>query len=215
MEKTPIEKSFEELKPYGLGMYFMVFIELLEAFDKTTKESVVYSKSYFSRYYGISLETFNKWIMVFCPDIWEQNYKGIKKFTNQQAEDIFDKLGMVNSKKFPPSFHNDLMKEIYKKKKWKKSKCYYELSLDISNSFPGKEFNLNRIPPKLAIQIIIEAGNSDLTFNDDQDEFFKLRMHALHTVFSKYKSLNEHQFEVRMRYLRRWFSKDVEDDFDL
>lgn len=215
MEKTPIEKSFLELKPYGLGMYFMVFIELLEAFDKTTKESVVYSKSYFSRYYGISLETFNKWIMVFCPDIWEQNYKGIKKFTNQQAEDIFEVLGMINSKKFPPSFHCDLMKELYKGKGWEKSRCYQEFYFELDKRLPNNTIKLNKIPPKLAIQIIKEAGNSDLTFNDDQDEFFKLRMHALHTVISKYKSLNEHQFEVRRRWLRRWFSKDIEDDFDL
>lgn len=215
MKKTPLDKILDELKPFGLGMYFMFFIEFFEEIDKTTKESVVYSKSYFARYYEVSLETFNKWIMIFCPNIWDQNYKGIKKFTVEQVEYIFDKLGTVNSKKFPPSFHCDIMKELYKGKGWKKSKCYYELSLEISNRFPGKEFNLNRIPPKLAIQIIKELGNSDLTFNDDQDEFFKVRMHALNTVISKYKLLTEHQIEVRMRYLRRCFSKNIDDDFDL
>lgn len=212
MKKTPIDNFSKELSKMDFAMQLMFIFDMVDSNDDTQMDFDDYTKSYFSRYYAVDLETFNKWVEFFCPLIFNQEYKRKKKFTKEEAEYIFENLGKVNSKWFPPSFHHDLMHHIYEGKKWRRSKCYEELNIDLSNRFPGRNFKLNRIPPKLAMQIIQEAGKDVPNINNDNHQYYANRLSVVHKMLSKYNKFTEHGIELRRRYLRRWFSATIEEN---
>jgi hypothetical protein len=212
MKKTPIDSLSTEISKMDIAKQLMLIFEMLGSTDDTSTSSVEYTKSYFVHYYAVSLETFNKWVEFFCPRIFNEEYKRKKKFTQEEAEYIFENLGKVNPKWFPPRFHQDLMNDIYEGQNWKKSKCYEELNIDLSNRFPGRNFRLNRIPPKLATQIIQEAGKVVPKLDIDQHEYYATKLSTFQKTISKYNQLTEHEMEVRRRDLRRLFSTPSEEN---
>lgn len=204
MSNVHADKIVKELGSLDLVLQFALFCELLDASDRVMQEDIVYSKSYFSRYYCVDLETFNKWIQVFCPELWADNYNRKRKFTIAEANFIFESLGRITAKKMPPQDRKELMAEIYKDKAWKKSKRYDEISLDLEDRFPDCTIKLNKLPPKLVFQILKEELEEyDETIPGKKEEYFRTRVHVFQSVFSKFTQLSEHKAEVYRRYIRR------------
>ena len=192
-----------------LPIQIALICDLMIATEKNNEEDIVYSKAYFARYYCIDLETFHKWIRLFCPEIWSSDYKKKRKFTKAEADHILGQLGRVSFKKIPPQDRNELMQEIYRDKSWKKSRCYEELALELENRFPNESLKLNKIPPKLTFQIMKEELEGyDDTIPYKHDEFFRSRVHILQSVLTKYQQLRDQKAEVYRRYIRRFLSKE-------
>ena len=209
MSKLHTKRIVKELESIDLNsptLLFMLF-DLIDATSKVSFERIDYSKSYFSRYYCVDLDTFHKWIRVFCPDLWDNEYKRKRKFTRDEANYILEKLGRLSFDKIPPQHRKDLMIEIYKNKSWKKSRQYEEICLELDGRFPDESLKLNKLPPIIMFRILeeeIENYNKTITSNDEW--FYRDQIHVFQTVLSKYKRVTMDKEEVYRRYLRRWFS---------
>lgn len=209
MSKAHVDKIMKEMRSLNLDLVFQfaLIFDLLAATDVTAEEDVIYSKSFFSRYYCIDLDTLHKWIKYFCPEIWNSGYKQKRKFTTEEANYIFSHLGKVAFKKMPPKDRKELMDEIYKDTSWKKSKKYEEIHEELEGRFPDEQIKLNKLPPKLVLQILKEEFNGyDDTITKMEDEFFKKRIHIFQSVVSKYQQLSDPKKEVYKRYFRRWLT---------
>ena len=204
--KIRIEKELQKMNLDFASSCMMIW-ELLSAVEDTKIEVVEYSKSYFARYYCVDLDTFHRWIQVFCPELWGNQYKTKRKFTIKEADYIFDKLGKLNFKQMPPQDRKELMNAIYKDTSWKKSRRYEEICLELEDRFPNENVKLNKIPPFLAYEILKEENpdfKSDIP--SKLDEFFRQRIHVIQSIFPKYQQLTDHKVEVYRRYIRRWLS---------
>ena len=214
MSKPHANRMVNELRSMNPTILFLFVGDFLARIDETNQEDIIYSKSDFARYYCIDLETFHKWIRAFCPEVWNDRYRQKRKFTNDEANYIFEKLGRVNFKSMPPQSRKELMDEIYKDKSWKKSRRYEEIYLDFEERFPDEVIKINKLPPKLVFQILKEELDGfDDAITNPQDEFFRKRIHVIQSVVSKYQQLSDHRAEVYRRLFRRWLmAKD--DSFE-
>lgn len=209
MSKLHSDRIEKKLESINLAILIMFIWDLLNGIDKGTQDDIVHSKSFFAFYYCIDLDTFHKWIRVYCPEIWNDYYHQKRKFTNDEANYIFEKLGRVNFKNMPPQSRKELMNEIYKDKSWKDSRRYQEMCFELKDRFPQKDIKFNKIPPKIIFEILKEEIEKfDGVVTKGQDELFKARIHVFQSVFSKYQRLSDHKEEVYRRYLRRWFSAE-------
>lgn len=202
--KIRIEKELEKMN-LDFSSSCMIIWELLSSVEDTKMEAIEYSKGYFSRYYCIDLDTFHKWIRVFCPELWDDQYKNKRKFSEKEADYIFSKLGKLHFKKMSPQDRKELMNEIYKDTSWKKSKRYNEIRLELKDRFQDESIKLNKLPPKLVFEILKEENpdfESDIP--SKLDEFFRQRIYIFQSILPKYQQLTDHKAEVYRRYIRRW-----------
>jgi hypothetical protein len=213
MSKVHADRMEKELRSMDLDLpvQFALIWDLLVAANDIKENDIVYSKSYFTRYYCVDLATFNKWIRIFCPDLWSNKYGKKRIFNPEEADYIFSHLGRVTFKKMPPQARKELMKEIYKDSSWKKSRLYEEMALDLEDRFPNQNIRLNKFPPKFIFSVLKEElEDFDDTIPEKQDEFIRSRIHVFQTVLSKYHQLTDLKAEVYRRFMRRWLS--AEDD---
>ncbi len=185
------------------------FFETLYASEQAKASDIGYSKGYFSSYYCVDLETFNKWVRVFCPEVWDNNYKKKRKFTQEEARCLFENLGRVTYRKMPPQSRKDLLKELYQDKSLKKSQGYKEISLDLKGRYPDQGMRLNKLPPKIVVEILTEEiENYQNHITEEVDERFRAKIHAVQNTLLKYQRFTDYDREVCRRFLRRWLSKE-------
>ncbi|MEX1190434.1 MAG: hypothetical protein WEA99_00580 [Brumimicrobium sp.] len=197
-----ILKEFESIDLDFSTFLFLIF-DLVVASSEVRPTDINHSKSYFARYYGIDLETFHKWIRIFCPDLWNEEYKRKRKFSKEEANYILEKLGHLSFDKIPPQDHKALMNEIYKGTQWKKSRRYQEIALELEDRFPNESIKINKIPPKIIFEILEEEKegyNSEVSVSEA--EHYGSQIQALYTVLLKYNEMTSHQKAVLKRYLR-------------
>lgn len=201
-----IAKEFQSMGLDCVTLLFMI-LDLIDASSKTTSSKIKYSKSYFSRYYGVDLETFHKWIKVFCPDLWNEDYKKKRRFTDDEAKYIIENLGSLSFDKIPSQYRKELMDKLYEDKSWRKSRRYHELCFELEDFFPNEHIKLNKLPPKLIFGILEdEPKQYDKNISDDDDKFYRSQIFVFQSVLPKYQTLSTHKKEVYRRLLRRWFS---------
>ncbi len=216
MEKT-IENKFNNVfVEMGFEKSLMFFFEVFNKVSEIPHEPAKYSKSYFANYYGVDLTTFNKWVQLLCLKIWKDNYKSKRIFSKEEAETLFSSLGEIKMNGLPPIYHYQLMELLFKGRDWKKSHCYEKLSIMYRINNSNKELKLNKLPPKLILEVLKEFENSDEISdeNSNSKRVSRGRWHPLNSLLSKYERLTDHELEVKRRYFRRYFSKYFVDDFD-
>lgn len=195
-------KKYESIDLDFSSLLFFI-VELVIASSEVKSTDINYSKSYFSAYYGIDLETFHKWIRVFCPDLWDNEYKRKRKFSLAEANYIFENLGRLSFDKLTPQSRKELMNEIYKGLPWKKSKCYRNIQLDLEDRFPEEGVKLNKMPPKFIFEILAEEKEEfDKNISSDKTEFYESQIQVLYRILTKYSNISDHKKEVHRRYFK-------------
>lgn len=209
MSEIISKKIASDLKSMNLEVWLSVMMvcEMLTLNDDAQKAEIQYSKKYFTSYYCITGETLNKWVRIFCPNLWKDDYRTKRNLTDEEANYIFESLGRVTFHNMPPQTRKELMKEIYSEVKWKKSKKYNELQGEISDLFEMKQIRLHKIPPKY-IRLILaeEIENYQSDISSDEGLSHQVKVFKFTSICAKYSNLSEHQIEVRRRYLRRWLT---------
>lgn len=205
-------KEFQKLN-VDFGKAMVIISDLLSlSLGKKEHTSINYTKGFFTHYYCIDAETFNKWIMVFCKDL-VPGYKNKRKFNNQEVDYIFENLGYIPSKLEKLVDRKAVLTEIYKNTKWKKSRLYAEFSLELQERFPNLNIKLNKLPPKLMFTILKdELEHFDFIAAENRNLDHEYRLYSIFKFFEKYNSFDEQQWEIRKRSIRRQFNKYSDDE---
>lgn len=203
------EKLWKELEVLNFEPFHWMFMMMDLAFNVQSFENskIVYSKLFFTHYYCVDAQTFQKWILIFCPDL-SASYKKKRIFNPAEVEYIFSKLGSL-----PYSFESladrkEVMNTIYKDKNWKKSRLYEEFALQLMDSLPNTKIKLNKLPPKIMFQIlqeeIEELSNIAVTERDVQ---YENRIKTIFEIISNYRNMSIQDWEIRKRWFRRYMNR--------
>lgn len=220
MKEIQVDKLLKFFNKKNLNIVEQIFImfEINDEFSKKETKKVSYSKSFFSEYYSIDLETFKKWILIFCPKFCSEEYTRKRKFTNEEASYIYSCLGKTNFYENLPRNHKELADKIFEGKNWKKSKSYNEVKFDIEEKFGSTVIKINLLPPKLIKEILMEElehYKDKFSDNSFQNESYEQKINSLMQIMTKENLMTEHEKEVRLRLLRRWWNKPINEDLDL
>lgn len=202
-EKLLKELELEDFDTFQI-MYFIFDISCNSS--ELEKEEVIYSKKFFTNYYGISGEMLSKWIQIFCPNL-APDYKSKRKFNSEEVEYIFQNLGSLPYKHSSLMDRKEAMKAIYSSYNWKKSRQYKEFSLMLKESFPYIDIKLNKLPPKLMFKILKEELEElDGVDVSERNIGHEKRLYTLFLFLEMYKKMSPHAWEVRRRWFRRWIN---------
>lgn len=194
-----IEKAFNDL---SLELKLFTIWDMMDSSEIKPK----YSKKYFVRYYGVDLETFNKWIEIFCPNIWKDNYSKKKKFLPEEAVVIYNRLGKFVSNAEVPRNHLEISQFIFENENWKKSKMYNEKKCDIDELLEGNRLNI--LPPKI-VNALIEEEVEEMKGSFKEDKYTD-RFNRLNHIIESYKVFSDYDIEVRMRWIRIYFNSSID-----
>ena len=217
-EELDIPNPFKKLAESFVGLEFpiqlLAICDLLFADEEEFRfEAQRFSKKYFTLYYDIDLATFNKWIMVFCPEIWDDNYKKKRKFSEMEAIIIFDRLGVYKTKGKVPRNHKELSDIVFEDSTWEKSKRYRELQFELSEKLNG--IRLNVLPPKIVYEILSEElENYPENFEQRNEREHIKRFSLLEKTVRKYRVLSDWEIQVKLRALRIWFFSNDNDEIN-
>ncbi len=214
MNIQPYNRLMESFNDLDLVLKLLAVCDLVffGSEDHASQSTVPqFSKKYFTLYYDVDLATFNKWIEVFCPEIFADDYKKKRKFSEAQALNIFDQLGVYKLKDRVPRNHKELADLIFKDYPWEKSKRYRELQLDLSEKLNGIKMNV--LPPKIVYEILSEELENFADTLKGRDERKHIeRFTALESVVRKYRVLSEWEIQVKIRAFRIWIHSINEND---
>ena len=151
---------------------------IVEVFMMESKEyydpNLRYTKDYFAGYYNVSTETFNKWIRLFCPKVFSQKYSAKRSFSQQEFNQIIKDLGQCDKKYMRTYSRNELSEVIYgddaeskpKGKSWK----YREFDNELKQTVKHYDVGINKFPPKIANDIMIELIERDFSDSIDRSQ---------------------------------------------
>lgn len=203
------EKLLKELKGFNFEPFHLMYMMLDMAFNVQSfeKRKIVYSKQFFTRYYCVDAQTFQKWILVFCPKL-SATYKMKRIFNPEEVEYIFDNLGSLPYSLESLVDRKEVMNKIYKDKQWKKSRLYEEFSLQLEESLPDVKIKLNKLPPKLLLGIVKEEMEELSKISViDRDINYENRLDTIFHFLSKYRNMSAQDWEIRRRWFRRYMNK--------
>lgn len=209
IQGTIFNKSLED---FDLFEQFMVICEVIDFGEEETV--IKYSKKFFYNYYMVNGTTFNKWIQVFCPQIWEDDYNKKKRFSNHEALMIYEALGRFKSRYAIPSNRKELSDVVYEKDSFKKSKKYNEVVFLYSEKLTNEQIKINKLPPKIMNEILEEMIDEYKNEADPKmHDFYSKRLFKFHEAVLKYKTMSEHDLNVRRRYFSIFMNskKKLED----
>jgi hypothetical protein len=106
--------------------------------------SVKYTKKYFAKYYRVDIDTFNKWLNLYCPEL---NVKKEIGFNEIEWKQILDKIGTCDLYHFKARNKKDLSNLFALNPEWKKSKKYAELKIAMEDFFSIEEQAFNKFTP--------------------------------------------------------------------
>lgn len=190
-----------DTKDFDLFQKFYFLFELAFNHSDLEKEEIKYTKKFFTRYYCVDAETLSKWIKIFCPNL-VGIYKTKRIFNEEEVAYIFEKLGSLPYKQEALSERKEVMKGIYKDKKWKKSRQYEEFKMELLEKFPNEKIRLNKLPPKIILSVVkeeIEELSEISTLNRDISQ--EKRVASIFRFLDEYEKISRHSWEVK----RRWF----------
>ncbi len=193
-------------------MQILIYIfELMSKKDLEKIKKIEYSKKFFTRYYLIDAETFNKWIEHFCPVLNTTDFKKKRKFTDEEAGLIFEKLGTLRNDEILPSTRKELIPNILHHSPGKKTKNYEAISIVFDEKYDYKGFN--KLPPFVMKQILFEETLDAKYLENTRD--LNLEKEVLYTIrffeyyFPKY---TDWEWKIRKRWVKRWFNKPITND---
>lgn len=219
-EEVPID-SFDEENQVYLRLYLdyykkkeldvlqmlIYLFELMSKKDLEKVKEVEYSKKFFTKYYLIDAETFNKWMEHFCPELYTVDFKKKRKFTQDEADLIFKRLGTIRNDEILPSSRKELIQNILHDSSDKKSKNYETIN-EVFDEKIGEYKGFNKLPPIVIKQILFEETR-DINYLDNIRDL-KLEREILMTIkffeyyFPKY---TDWEWEIRKRWVRRFFQQ--------
>ncbi len=211
--KEKIESEIAQLNLEPIE-YLSLFKELIFPEEKELYNSkIIYTKKYFAEYYSIDVKTFNNWIALFCPEIYDQYYKlKSKKFTENEFNTIIDELGVCDELQMIPYTRTSLFKFLYLENNWKKSRSYEEFKSEIKRIIPKELHHISVFPPEIARKILIHLIEFDLVdkdWNSQKDYFVKLKEFNITKIINSIKNKN---LKERMQD-RELFRKKLKDAF--
>jgi len=210
MNEQWIKKNQRQLEKLSLPEQFLYMCDFLFSIDTYERTELKYTKEYFALYYGVDLNTFHKWVEIFCPELWSNGYKKRRKFSIKEAHYIYSCLGKYSSKEKIPRNHKEIMDFIYSETNWKKSKKYQQIKMDFEDRFSDLPIQLNILPPKLVTEILSEEIHNYKKKSEGQHfDFYEQRVNKLHLLITKYGSMTEREKEIKLRWFRRWWSQPV------
>lgn len=199
--------DYFEKKGLDVVQMIIYLFELMSRKDLKKNEKITYSKKFFTRYYFVNAETFNKWIELFYPELYSDNFKTKRNFTDEEANLIFAKLGTLSNDELLPATRKELISKLPDTGKWKKSKNYKSIQVVLDEQ-SNQYDHLNKLPPILIKKILFEetfdpkyqVNTRDLKLEKDVQSII---------LFMEYYFPNytEWQWTIRRRWLRRFFNK--------
>jgi hypothetical protein len=202
------EKLWKEMKALNFEPLQLMFMIFDLAFNVKSFESsrIVYSKQFFTHYYCIDAHTFEKWIIIFCPDLFP-TYKKKRIFNSEEVEYIFKNLGSLPHSLESLVDRKEVMNKIYKDKNWKNSRLYKEFSLQLEEKLPDVKIKLNKLPPKILLGIIKdEIEELSKIADTERDINYENRIKAIYDLISKYRNMTTQDWEIRKRWFRRFMN---------
>lgn len=134
-----------------------------------------YNKEYFANYYNVDKKTFNKWLSLFCPVIYQNNIREKRKFNEIEFNEINERFGYCNNLESKTLTKDDISLKIDPGEN-KKTRLR-DLNEDLETKFDKSYHNLSKFPPKIAEEIImtillkkIKSSKNEL-INTDTPEY--------------------------------------------
>ncbi|MGV3613265.1 MAG: hypothetical protein ACO1N0_20065 [Fluviicola sp.] len=203
-----IRKQGKLLQNKSFPETLLFICDMINEVGDPNNQKRLYTKEYFATYYQVDLDTLHKWIKIFCPELWNNRYSKRRKFTFEEAEYIYTRLGMYTFRETLPRNHREVSDFIYSDLNWKSSRKYHELKLELENRFPNYRIQLNILPPKLVSEILSEyMDNYTRNINQKDISFYEQRVNKMHHLLTKHGAMSERQKEIKIRWLKIWFAK--------
>lgn len=200
-----IMKLFEK-QNFDWAEMILLICDADEIKNPKTEVKIVYNKQHFADYYGVDKETFNKWIPIFCPNLWDGKYKSKRKFSDIEVIYIYKCLGRYSKNQDLPRNHKEISDLIHYEKKWKKSRKYQEFALELENKFPNEKIDFQVFPPSFVREILEEMiENFETDCSDELGSKFDRNLTNLKLLLKKHGAMSEREKYIRLRWMFRHF----------